>query len=65
MFSRDGEHHRVAAALQRGCLTMTGRTLDAFALLPAEVLKHLHDQLGGQSPQPPTRRRDLDGRGQT
>jgi hypothetical protein len=55
----------LAAALQIGFLEMTGRTLDAFALLPEEVLKHLRDHLGLRIPQQRTTLRDLYGRGQT
>ena len=65
IFSRHGDQHRLAAALQLGFLKMTGRTLDAFALLPEEVLKHLHDHLGLRIPQHRTTLRDLYGRGQT
>jgi hypothetical protein len=56
IFSRYGDQHQLAAALQLGFLKMTGRTLDAFALLPEEVLKHLYNHLGLQIPQPPTTR---------
>lgn len=65
IFSRHGDQHRLAAALQLGFLKMTGRTLDAFARLPEEVLKHLHDHLGLQIPQHRTTLCDLYGRGQT
>jgi hypothetical protein len=65
IFSRYGDQHRLASALQIGFLKITGRPLEAFALLLEEVLKPLHHHLGLQRPQPPLRLRDLSGRGQT
>jgi hypothetical protein len=41
IFSRYGEHHRLAAAIQIGWIKMTGCPLDAFETLPIAVLRHL------------------------
>jgi hypothetical protein len=41
IFSRHGDFHRLAAALQIGFLKMTGCPLDAFETLPIAVLSHL------------------------
>ena len=41
IFSRYGDRHRLAVALQIGMLKMTGRTLDAFETVPPPVLRHL------------------------
>ena len=38
IFSRYGDQHRLAVALQIGMLKMTGRTLDAFETVPPAVL---------------------------
>ena len=45
IFSRYGDHHRLAVALQIGMLKMTGRTLDAFETVPPAVLRHLQTTL--------------------
>ena len=41
IFSRYGDQHRLAVALQIGMLKMTGRTLDAFETVSPAVLRHL------------------------
>jgi hypothetical protein len=46
ILSRDGDHHRLAAAVPLGFSKMTGRTLDAFDPLPMSVLRHLSTDLG-------------------
>jgi hypothetical protein len=45
IFSRYGDHHRLAAAIQIGFIKMTGRPLDAFDTLPIAVLRHLGTEL--------------------
>ncbi len=45
IFSRYGDSHRLAAAIQIGFLKMTGRPLDAFDTLPIAVLRHLGTEL--------------------
>jgi hypothetical protein len=45
IFSRYGDQHRLAVALQIGMLKMTGRTLDAFETVPPAVLRHLQTTL--------------------
>ena len=51
IFSRYGDHHRLAVALQIGKIKMTGRPLDAFDSLPTAVLKHLSTELNIASPE--------------
>ncbi len=41
IFSRYGDYHRLAAAIQIGFLKMAGCPLDAFDTLPIAVLRHL------------------------
>jgi hypothetical protein len=45
IFSRYGDSHRLAVALQIGMIKMTGRTLDAFETVPPPVLRHLQTTL--------------------
>lgn len=45
IFSRYGDHHRLATAIQIGFIKMTGRPLDAFDTLPVAVLRHLGTEL--------------------
>jgi hypothetical protein len=45
IFSRYGDSHRLAAAIQIGFLKMTGRPLDAFDTLAIAVLRHLGTEL--------------------
>jgi TnpA family transposase len=45
IFSRYGDHHRLAAAIQIGFIKMTGRPLDAFDTLPIAVLRYLGTEL--------------------
>ena len=45
IFSRYGDHHRPAVAIQIGFIKMTGRPLDAFDTLPIAVLRHLGTEL--------------------
>ena len=52
IFSRYGDRHRLAVALQIGMLKMTGRTLDAFETVPPPVLRHL--QTHAPAPHPGT-----------
>src|SRR2546422_7730289 len=51
IFSRYGDHHRLAVALQIGMIKMTGRTLDAFETVPTAVLRHLHTTLHLTTPE--------------
>ena len=51
IFTRRGDHHRLAVALQIGKLKMTGRPLDAFDSLPTAVLKHLSLELEIATPE--------------
>jgi len=50
IFSRYGDSHRLAVALQIGMIKMTGRTLEAFETVPPPVLRHLQTTL--QMPTP-------------
>jgi len=45
IFSRYGDQHRLAVALQIGMIKMTGRTLDALETVPPAVLRHLQTTL--------------------
>lgn len=51
IFSRYGDQHRLAVALQIGMLKMTGRTLDAFETVPPAVLRHLQTTLQLSTPE--------------
>jgi hypothetical protein len=51
IFTRRGDHHRLAVALQIGKLKMTGCPLDAFDSLPTPVLKHLSLELNIATPE--------------
>ena len=51
IFSRYGEHHRLAAAIQIGWIKMTGCPLDAFDTLPIAVLRHLGTELALATPE--------------
>ena len=51
IFSRYGDHHRLAVALQIGMIKMTGRTLDAFETVPPAVLRHLQTTLQITTPE--------------
>ena len=48
--SRHKPNHRIAAAIQLGFVKMTGNPLDVLRVLPAELLKHVGDQLELPSP---------------
>jgi TnpA family transposase len=65
IWSRYGDHHRLAVAIHLGFIRMTGCTLDAFDSLPLAVLRYLRDQLGLPIPARPTTLRALYRRGQT
>jgi hypothetical protein len=51
IFSRYGDQHRLAVALQIGMIKMTGRTLDAFETVPPAVLRHLQTTLQITTPE--------------
>ena len=51
IFSRYGDRHRLAVALQIGMLKMTGRTLEAFETGPPAVLRHLQTTLQIPTPE--------------
>jgi Domain of unknown function (DUF4158) len=51
IFSRYGDHHRLAVAIQIGFIKMAGRPLDAFDTLPIAVLRHLGTELDIVTPE--------------
>ncbi len=51
IFSRYGDHHRLATAIQIGFIKMTGCPLDAFDTLPIAVLRHLGIELDIATPE--------------
>jgi hypothetical protein len=51
IFSRYGDRHRLAVAVQIGFIKMTGCPLDAFDTLPITVLRHLSTALDIATPE--------------
>ena len=51
IFSRYGDHHRLATAIQIGFIKMTGCPLDAFDTLSIAVLRHLGIELDIATPE--------------